>query len=226
MSSAITPPLVTPGAGPAEVASGLIATLPAAPAAVRRAAFTRLRHGDVAGVDALAVDTGLTGAAVREALAALVGTGAAALDVEGQVVAVGGLSVVPAAHELLLDGRQFWTWCAFDAIGIPAALGVDALARTRCGHCDARLEVTVTEGHPPTDRPVVGWLPGQACTNVQADFCPAANLFCDTAHLTTWRVQVGDPMGWAATLPELAGLGAQVWSEMAGTNSLDHGGHR
>lgn len=226
MSGAVTPPPVTSGAGPVDVASELLASLSAAAAAVRRAAFTRLRHGDMASVAALAVDTGLTGPAVREALTALVGTGTATLDEDGQVVAVGGLSVVPAAHELMLNGRPFWTWCAFDAIGIPAALGVDALARTRCGHCNTRLEVTVTDGQPPDDTPVVGWLPGEACTNVQTDFCPAANLFCDTSHLTAWRDRVGDPLGRAATLPELAALGAQVWSEMAGATCGDPGGHR
>lgn len=107
-----------------------------------------------------------------EALAALVVTGTATVDEMGQVVAVGGLSIIPAGHELLVDGDAFWTWCAFDGIGILAALGVDALARTRCGHCATRIDVILAAGVPPANSPVVGWLPEGPCGNVQAEYCP------------------------------------------------------
>lgn len=50
--------------------------------------------------------------AIHEALAALVGTGTATIDGTGRVVAVGGLSIVPAA------------------------LRTDAFARTRCGDAE------------------------------------------------------------------------------------------
>lgn len=221
----MTPDPMTPGAAPADVASGLLATLPPAAASVRGAAFIRLRHRDVASVAAPAADTGLTDEAVRDALAVLVRTGTATVDDVGHVVAVGGLSVVPTAHELVLDGEPFWTWCAFDAVGIPAALRVDAVARTRCGHCGDHLDVTLTAGQPPAGSLVAGWLPGQACTNVQVDFCPAANLFCDGTHLAAWRERAGDPPGRAATLPERTVLGMQVWTDMSGTTSPDTGEH-
>ena len=198
------------------VASGLLATLPGPAAAVRRAAFTRLRADRApATVADLSADTRLEVAGVQDALEVLVGTGTATLDEDGAVTAVGGLSILPAAHQMLLAGHQFWTWCAFDAVGIPAALRVDAVSRTRCGHCGTRLDLTLTAGRPPVGSPVVGWLPGQTCANIQVDFCPQANLFCDDRHLAAWRAGAGHPPGRGATLAELADLGAQVWSEMA-----------
>lgn len=204
----------------ADVASGLLATLPDAVAVVRRAAFTRLRADRAPATPAdLAADTRLDVADVRDALDALVGTGTATLGEGGAVTAVGGLSVLPAAHQLLLGGDPFWTWCAFDAVGIPAALRVDAVARTRCGHCGTRLDLTLTGGRPPAGSPVVGWLPGQTCANVLADFCPQANVFCDSEHLAAWRAAAGDPLGRGATLAELADLGAQVWAEMTKTTT-------
>lgn len=189
-------------------------------ATIRRAAFHRLRTGACASVADLVADTGLADDAVLVALDALVVAGTATLNEIGEVLAVGGLSIAPAAHDLLMDGRAFWTWCAFDGIGIPAALGLDALARTRCGHCGTRLDIPIAGGAPPADSPVVGWLPGQSCTNVQLDFCPAANLFCTPQHLANWRTRAGDPPGQSATLTGLAELGAQVWAEMRTT-----GGH-
>ena len=187
-----------------------------------RAAFARLRADRAPATPAeLAGDTRLDVADVRDALDSLVETGTATLDADGAVTAVGGLSVLPAAHQLLLGGDPFWTWCAFDAVGIPAALRVDAVARTRCGHCGTRLDLTITDGRPPGGSPVVGWLPAQTCANVQADFCPQANLFCDTTHLAAWRTAAGDPPGRDATLTELADLGAQVWTAMAATTAVE-----
>jgi hypothetical protein len=162
----------------------------------------------------LAADTGLSSMAVQKALFELVAFGSANLDKDQRIVAVGGLSVERAAHELVLDGVNFWTWCAFDAVGIPAALGLDATARTQCGQCGELIQITMAHGTPPVDSPLVGWLPGRECANVQDDFCPEANLFCNEAHLTSWRKAVGDPPGKAATLVDLAALGTDVWDEM------------
>ena len=183
-------------------------------ATVRRAAFTRLRSGNAVSQSTLALDTGLSSSAVRTALGELVSTGQANLDARHHVVAVGGLSVVPAAHGLFMDGSAFWTWCAFDAIGVPAALGLDAVARTRCGHCAAPIDVILTAGTPRSDSAIVGWLPGRPCTNVQEDFCPEANLFCNEAHLGAWQADAGAPSGVALSRAGLAARGTQVWAEM------------
>jgi alkylmercury lyase len=192
--------------------AGLLNRLPGDAALVRRASFTRLRATaaplDVA---SLAAECDLSLDEVEAALADLVGAGTISRDPAGEVIAAGGLSVVPARHRLRLDGEQFWTWCAFDGIGIPAALEVDAVVETRCPTCDRALQVHVEAGRPPADSPVVGWLPGGPCGNVQADFCPEANLFCDTSHLAAWRAS-GDHLGAIASLFELADIGKSTWA--------------
>lgn len=197
-----------------DTAVDVLSALPGDAGTVRRAAFHRLLDGSDATVGALVEDTGLPATGVWAALDVLVAAGTATVDESGEVFAVGGLSIVAAAHELLLGERAYWTWCAFDGIGIPAALGMDAEARTRCGHCGTRLDVPITTGAPPPDSPLVGWLPGQTCRNVQADFCPAANLFCTAEHLAAWRAEAGNPPGRSAPLADLAALGTQVWAEM------------
>lgn len=42
----------------------------------------------------------------------------AELDKGGNVVGF-GLSIVPTPHSYQIDGRQFYVWCAFDAIMFP-----------------------------------------------------------------------------------------------------------
>ena len=184
-------------------------------ALVRRAAFTHLRRGRPVPQATLAEVTGLGMDVVGAALTELVALGTATV-VDRDVVAAGGLSVVPAAHRLRLDGVELWTWCAFDAIGIPAALGVDAVAITRCPVCATVLQVVLPQGTPPADTPLLGWLPARPCANVQADFCPEANLFCGRDHLERWRGRADGRTGQAHSLASLAARGQEVWAEMRG----------
>lgn len=201
---------------PIDPVPGLLNRLPEDAAVVRRAGFAHLYSGGApVTVAEMAADCGMSEPKVEAALAALVGIGTATRDADGRLVGVGGLSVVPAAHLLVLAGRQFFTWCAFDAVGIPAALGLDAVARTACGHCAKTLEVVLRAGVPKAgDGALVGWLPGGPCSDVQADFCPAANLFCDRGHLDAWREGAGGPDGRVASLAELAAEGRKVWAEI------------
>lgn len=196
-------------------ATGLLRVLDSDAARVRRAAFGRLL-ATVAPVDVatLAAVGHLSPTQIESALGDLAAAGAITRDPAGPVVAAGGLSVIPAQHWLRLAGRQFWTWCAFDGIGIPATLDLDAALDTRCPHCGQPIQVAIEAGRPPPDSSMVGWLPGGPCGNVQADFCPDANLFCNDAHLAAWRTTVGDRPGTAATLPELADTGRQVWADL------------
>lgn len=195
--------------------AGLLEVLDGEAARVRCAAFGRLL-ADAAAVDVatLAAATGLAPDQIASTLDHLAATGAITLDPTGAVVAAGGLSVTPAGHRLRLGGRQFWTWCAFDGIGIPAALDLDAILDTQCPHCHQPIQVAIASGRPPAGSPVVGWLPGGPCGNVQADFCPDANLFCNDAHLTAWRTAADDPPGTTASLLQLADTGRRVWADL------------
>lgn len=140
--------------------AGLLEVGDADAARVRRAAFTRLL-ATAAPITAamLATEVDLTDEQVEAALRRLAAAGAISRDESGEVVAAGGLAVTRAWHRLLLDGRQYWTWCAFDGIGIPAALELDAVLDTRCPTCGAGLRITITAGSLPAGIPVVGVAP-------------------------------------------------------------------
>ncbi|NMP21553.1 organomercurial lyase [Sulfobacillus harzensis] len=98
--------------------------------AVTRTAFRRLLTGRAPTIADLACALGASDQAVTQTVHTMVDQGLATADGD-YVTGVGGLSLVPAPHRLQWNGRRYWTWCALDAIGIPAALGGDARVDSR-----------------------------------------------------------------------------------------------
>jgi hypothetical protein len=69
------------------------------------------------------------------------------------------------------------------------------------------IEVLIREGQP--EGTAVGWLPDESCSNVMAEFCPSALLFCSRAHLDEWRTGQATAPGAALDIekmPSVAGL--------------------
>lgn len=185
--------------------------------AVRRAAFSVLRTGTTPRLASLAAVTGQEIDQVRDVVAQLVTAGIATIEGDladdPAVVGAEGLTVRATAHALILDGEALHTWCAFDTIGIPAALGVDAVARTSCPSCGAPIELVLEGGQPP-ESTAVGWWPLETSGPVNESFCPTANLFCDRSHLDSWRASPvgGTRAGEALPLTALAARGRAMWA--------------
>lgn len=179
---------------------------------VRWAAFDRLRSGRAVTVADLAEDVQLTRDELEEVLAGLVVAGLMERDLAGAVEGSHGLTLRPSVHRVVLDGVDLHTWCALDAVAIPAALGVDAELTTHCGWCDRTIGVTSVAGRPQAGGELRVWVPGTDCDNVLQQFCPSANLFCDTDHLDRWRADAGHPVGQARTVIEIADLGPTWWT--------------
>jgi predicted transcriptional regulator len=115
--------------------------------AVTREAFQGLLHGRATRVESLASRLNLPGAVVETAIARLVERGTMARDAEtGEILSARGLSLTETPHTLTLDGRQIHAFCAVDAVGIPAALHLDARAESGCHLCGAPLTITFIDG--------------------------------------------------------------------------------
>ncbi len=90
---------------------------------IRGAAFRRLiRTGSAASIEDLATDKGRPVEEVGHQVDELSRLGRVRLDDRGRVAGSGGLSIGPDRHQIELDDRKFWTWCAYDVIGIFGAL--------------------------------------------------------------------------------------------------------
>jgi hypothetical protein len=114
---------------------------------------------------------------------------------------------------VVLNGIHLWTWCAYDIVGIGAALGNEAAGSTRCGACGRPIEVVIHEGHPESHT-AVGWLPDESCSNVMAEFCPSALLFYSRAHLDESRGRESVGAGEVLDLESLAECRRSFWGSL------------
>lgn len=131
---------------------------------------------------------------VSLALERLQEAGRVRTDESGRVVGSAGLSVVPDRHRVEIEGRRFWTWCAYDVLGIVGALKADARTLTRSPATGKQLELRFRRGRPD-DNDLVLFRPDAAfaacCTNVYEDWCPNSNLFEDAAADEAWLREHG-----------------------------------
>jgi hypothetical protein len=198
---------------------GLFRDLPDDGLAIRRVAFSALRCDERLNPEQLSRRTGLDDYAVQSALRWLDDAGLVERDTDARVVGIAGLTLEPTKHRLVLDGQHLHTWCTIDAVGIPAALSLDAHVTTTCAHCGAAIEVGIDHGEPPSDSPLRGWIPPTDGTNARADICPLANLFCSEEHLNQWRAAAANPPGHVTDLSGFAELGRQAWGDLAKENA-------
>jgi hypothetical protein len=115
--------------------------------AVCTAGFLLILEGEAPDSAALSEATGLEHETIVSVLAGLAERGLLVLESEdGPVVGSWGLSLVPTNHRLRIRGRNFHTWCALDAVGIPAGLCEDAAVVSRCHHCGEPVLVNMAAG--------------------------------------------------------------------------------
>src|SRR5437879_2514872 len=76
----------------------------------------------------LVAATGIKRERLTEHLEELDRAGRIRRDRAGRVVGSAGLSVSKDRHVIELDGRRFWTWCAYDIFGVFGALEASGTA--------------------------------------------------------------------------------------------------
>ena len=151
-------------------------------AAVQQHAFAALLAGDTARVADIAEAAGNDTAGGAKAVAWLEGHGR--LERDGDlVVGAHGLTRRPTLHMFSIGESSLHTWCAYDAVAIPVAVGLTARATTTCPTCRRDLVVGIDDGLLPGGSTPVLWMPLGPCEHVIDDFCTHANLFCILEHV-------------------------------------------
>lgn len=190
------------------------ADLQAAIAAFQRHAFTALLAGGAPRVADVAEIASRETLGVAHAIAWLEDHGQ--LERDGELlVGAHGLTRRPTSHSLTIGGHSLNTWCAYDAVAIPVALGATARATTSCPACQSPLAVDIHAGQLPHAHTPVLWMPTGPCDRVIDDFCPYANLFCNGEHVQDWRRAAGDPDGQVLTLARVPELAGTAWADIA-----------
>ena len=172
-----------------------------------------LQDAEPVEVERLASLSGMDGGVVREALDALALAGKVDRDESGRVLGSAGLTISSGAHDLTLAGHRYRTWCAFDAIGIAAALGWDARIDTACGICGRMIRLEMTSGFAPAGAAARLWLSGGG-RDMRADFCTPTVLLCSEEHARAWANRHGQH-GQTLELEPAAAVGARTWRSAA-----------
>jgi hypothetical protein len=64
----------------------------------------------------------------------------------GEVLMAAPFSAVPTPFRVTSGDRAWYGNCIWDALGIPAMLGADAVVQTACGCCSTAMELVVRGG--------------------------------------------------------------------------------
>jgi hypothetical protein len=195
--------------------------LPAVDAAgqLREVAFALLlRDRRPIETSALAAVTGLRPAAIRDAVDALAGAGWLDLDDARRVAGAAGLSLATGPHPLTIAENPFRTWCAYDSLGIAAALESEARVETTCAVCQSPIELRIHGGVPDRDGPERLWL-ADGGADLRGSFCTPTVLLCGDEHGFAWAEAQGG-QGRLLDLTEAARLGATEWAGCAAAARL------
>ena len=100
-------------------------------------------------VDDIAARVGLGGPQVRELLGRLRAQRVLVLEEDGESIRMAPpFSGVPTQHRVTAGGTSYFANCAWDALGIPAALRQPAVVHSRCEQSMEPLELAVGDRGP------------------------------------------------------------------------------
>jgi alkylmercury lyase len=172
-----------------------------------------LRHRRPVELTEVAEVTGLGAEAAGKAVTKLAGAGWLDLDDSGRVAGAAGLSLATGPHGLTLGDTPFRTWCAYDALGIAAALKADARVETTCGQCQTPISLAIRGGTPERSGPERLWL-ADGGEDLRASFCAPTVLLCGDEHAAAWAERQ-DKRGRSLDLIAGARQGAADWAGCA-----------
>jgi alkylmercury lyase len=186
--------------------------------AVLRQAFDSVAGGFPIGRGELAAFLRLPLRTISQHLDELEAWGFIQTDKEDAVAGAAGLSLSPTRHRLTVSGQELYTWCAEDAIGIPAALGWNAKISSSCGQCGSPITVYMAGGQicePCWTTSVRLWLSDVADGPICTQTCPHVLFFCRHEHGERWAGEHPQNSGRLIKLDEAVEIGRRLWGWMA-----------
>lgn len=162
---------------------------------VRNAAFRQLlATGDPATGEELATSIGLSLDKVALVLDELDKSGRIRRDDSARVIGSAGLSVAPDRHQIEMEGRMFWTWCAYDVLGIFGALRATGAAVSSSPATASSITLRFRDGRPEASGMVL-FTPSDSyaacCTSIYEEWCPNSNFFEDPESAQAWSASHG-----------------------------------
>lgn len=155
----------------------------------------------------LATALQMTAEQVAEALASL-----ADLEVDSNGNILGwGLTFIPTPHRFRVNGQQFYTWCALDALTYPVLLQVVASVESSCPISGAPVTLSVTPAgvHDLTPAGAIVSVvipePGSSCNGDRGSFCTQSLFFRSRRDALRWRAS--SPGAWLLSVADAYRVG-------------------
>lgn len=115
-----------------------------------------------------------------KAIQALLPSSDIEVDPEGRIVGW-GLTLVPTPHQFHLGEQTLYTWCALDALMLPALLGRTAHAVSTCPVTGKTVNLTVTPTHIEHLEPA-GAVVSVRLPEAEAELCQCREGICLQGH--------------------------------------------
>ncbi|MGH8702555.1 MAG: alkylmercury lyase MerB [Burkholderiales bacterium] len=119
------------------------------------ALYRVLAQGEPVAISALATTAGLAAEEVARRLQSWPGV---YYDDERRVIGYWGLTLRPTTHRLRVDGRELYTWCAWDTLFIPALLGARAEVESVCRGSGQPVRLAIGPSSVETAHPAGLWV--------------------------------------------------------------------
>lgn len=153
--------------------------------------YRLLAAGHPVGAPRLAERAGVPVAGVRAMLERWPGVH---LDESGEVIGYLGLTLGETPHQLKVDGRRLYTWCAWDALFVPPILGRRVRVESKCPITGERITLQVGAEGPADISPegaVLSFLRPDAPfgDDVLVRFCHFVHFFASERAARTWTAE-------------------------------------
>lgn len=115
----------------------------------------------------------------------------ASRDAEGRVTACFGLTVEETPHRVVIDDRELHTWCAWDALLLPALLADRVRCSSPCPVTGETLEVEVEPtgeiaARPPSTVMTFALFEGPPGERLRESFCELVRFVSDSDAAERW----------------------------------------
>ena len=161
-------------------------------------------------MDDLAARSGWSVDHVAATLAEIEEAGRARRDHQGRLVGIAGLSLEPSTHFIEIDGREFWTWCALDAVGIFGALKATGRVLSTPPGSNQQLEIRYENGTTESQHALF-LSDGYDGTNVFESWCANVNFFPTVEEAENFATENGLD-GDVVAISEVSEMAEAIWA--------------
>lgn len=130
------------------------------------------------------------------------------------ITASAGLSVSPTKHQILIEGRRFWAWCALDILGIFGIYNASGSATSHDPETDRPIHIEFVNGSPvQADSTVISLLGTSHISSLCGDWCPSVHFFVSKSAGEKW-LERNSLNGSIVSIHDVTSAAREAWGRI------------